>query len=136
MKCEHDNCLTCPYPDCISEKGPINTPRKKPGRKKIDPEVKKQNARRYQRQYYEEHTEECNAASRKYYKENTEKCREYQRNYRNRIRGTLGKPLFNIWITDGIKNKRIKEEQYLEYEKLGWKRGRTLNPYIKRGIKE
>lgn len=22
MKCEHDNCFTCPYPDCIKEEKP------------------------------------------------------------------------------------------------------------------
>ena len=34
--CNHDNCYTCPYPDCISNVE-VEPERKKPGRKKLTP---------------------------------------------------------------------------------------------------
>ena len=43
MKCEHDDCFTCPYSDCIRE-----------GRKK----KYSKNRKEYQRQYYLEHKKE------------------------------------------------------------------------------
>lgn len=44
MKCEHNNCLTCPYPDCISDVE-VEPERKKRGRKKLSPEEKKRRKR-------------------------------------------------------------------------------------------
>ena len=59
MKCEHTDCMTCPYPDCIStNNGPANQPKKKPGRKKLPPLEKKQRKQRYQHDYYEKHKKE------------------------------------------------------------------------------
>lgn len=39
MKCEHDDCYTCPYKDCISDVE-VEPERKKRGRKKLPPEEK------------------------------------------------------------------------------------------------
>ena len=39
MKCEHNNCETCPYPDCISDVE-VEPERKKKGRKKLSREEK------------------------------------------------------------------------------------------------
>ncbi len=64
MKCEHDNCLTCPYPDCISEKGP----RKKPGRKALPPEIKQAHRKAYCKKYYAEHREARLADSKRRYR--------------------------------------------------------------------
>lgn len=41
MKCEHNDCFTCPYDDCISNVE-VEPDRKKPGRKKLTPEEKAQ----------------------------------------------------------------------------------------------
>ena len=128
MKCEHDNCLTCPYPDCISEKGPVNKTKKKPGRKKIDPEVKRQNANRWQKDYYQQTKEERLKYCHKYYREHAEEIRQKQKEYRDKKRGYKG-PLANIWITNGKENKRIKEKDFEQWQVKGWTRGRILNPY-------
>ena len=37
-KCTHNDCFTCPYEDCISSKDPG---KKRPGRKRLPPEVRK-----------------------------------------------------------------------------------------------
>ena len=132
MKCEHDNCLTCPYPDCIATDKQIAAQakehRRKPGRKKIDPELKKENARRWQREYYQQNKEAVLDKMHKYYQNHAEEIRQKQKEYRDRKRGKT-RSLFNIWITNGKTNKRIKECELQEFERLGWKRGRCLSPY-------
>lgn len=47
MKCEHDDCFTCPYPDCIDGTGTYENKE----RKKRTAEER----REYQRRYYQEH---------------------------------------------------------------------------------
>lgn len=41
MKCEHKDCFTCPYGDCISNVE-VEPERKKPGRKKLTPQEREQ----------------------------------------------------------------------------------------------
>ncbi len=69
MACEHDDCMTCPYPDCISKRGPRKKPRKKPGRKALPPEIKQAHRKAYDKKYYAEHREERLADSKRRYKE-------------------------------------------------------------------
>ena len=131
MKCEHDNCLTCPYPDCISAIGPAHKTKKKPGRKRIDPEEKKLHAKIYQQKYYQEHKEQHKLSTQKYYKNHVEEIREKQRKYRERNGLVTGKRITSFWMNNGITSIRVKTEQYDQYLKEGWKRGRILHPYKK-----
>lgn len=114
MSCQHNDCLTCPYPDCISETGPGVRPmgKKKPGRKKMDAKVVHQHRLNYQRKYYKEHPEQY---------------REYYRKYTHEK--TLNKPLTGryIWVTDGKTNKAIPPKDYSTWQEKGWWRGRTVN---------
>lgn len=61
MVCEHDNCFTCPYPDCISDTEPMASGKGKPGRKKMNPEEVRQHRLEYQRRYNQEHKEKIYA---------------------------------------------------------------------------
>ena len=54
MACEHSDCFTCPYDDCISDIGPMEQ-RKKPGRKKLPPEELRKHRLAYNRKYNAEH---------------------------------------------------------------------------------
>lgn len=53
--CEHTDCFTCPYGECISNKEPV---KKKPGRKKIPLEEKRRHRNAYDAKYREEHRTE------------------------------------------------------------------------------
>lgn len=132
MKCEHDNCLTCPYPDCISEKGPADRVKKKPGRKKMDPEEKRQNKKRWMQEYYIANKERFHKRSQQYYQENADKIREQQRKYRNEKLGVPEKEIMTIWMTDGKINKRVNYTEYDAYKKKGWMRGRTMTKIYKK----
>ena len=61
--CGHDNCFTCPYADCISDKEPQ---KRKAGRKKKDPEERKRRQ---------------NIAHKKYYEANRERIKKYNHDY-------------------------------------------------------
>lgn len=73
MICEHNDCFTCPYPECIGEKAPGK--KKKPGRKKMDPEEVKKHRLAYQRKYYQEHKEKYKEYMISYYYEHKEEYR-------------------------------------------------------------
>lgn len=81
MACLHDDCFSCPYPDCISKDEPK---KKKPGRKKLPPEVVHQHRIEYQRRYNEEHREEIYAKMKAYYQEHKEEYRARERRNRQR----------------------------------------------------
>lgn len=53
MKCEHNDCFTCPYEDCISnfEIGK----RSRPGRKELSPEEKAKRRKAYNKAYNQRH---------------------------------------------------------------------------------
>lgn len=55
MSCLHDDCFTCPYPDCISKTEPK---KRKCGRKKFPPEERMKRRRLRNKVYYEKHREE------------------------------------------------------------------------------
>ena len=65
-KCTHNDCFTCPYPDCISDKDPV---KKKRGRKRLPPEVKKRHRREQQKKYLDKHRKQINERQREYYKQ-------------------------------------------------------------------
>lgn len=52
MICNHNDCFTCPYEDCIS-KVEVEPERKKRGRKKLPPEEKAKHRQAYNKKYYE-----------------------------------------------------------------------------------
>lgn len=60
-RCNHDDCFTCPYPDCVKDQPKAEKDRKD-----------------YQKKYYEEHKAEILEKYEKLYKE---KKREYARQY-------------------------------------------------------
>ena len=129
MKCEHDNCLTCPYPDCISDVGPINRVRKKPGRKRMDPEEKKRRAKIYQAEYYKSHIPQHRLSTQKYYKKKRDEILEKQREYREKMGLVTGKRITSIWVHNGTISKRVSVDEYEKYLQNGWVRGRLLQPY-------
>ena len=57
MKCEHNDCYTCPYEDCISDVE-VEPARKKPGRKPLPPEEKKKRIAAYNKEYNRKHRAE------------------------------------------------------------------------------
>ena len=63
-KCTHDDCFTCPYRDCISNREPV---KRKKGRKRLPPEEKKRHRREQQRKYLDKHREQINERQREYY---------------------------------------------------------------------
>ena len=76
MKCEHDDCFTCPYDDCIKGQGSIVKTKKKPYAQWS--EEAKQRARENMKRYYYSHLGERKAYSKKYYQEHKE---EYKAKY-------------------------------------------------------
>lgn len=66
--CQPTDCDTCPYDDCIG------TIKKKPGRKKLPPEVLHQNRLEQNRRYQDAHREEIRRKNReRYYRKKYEK---------------------------------------------------------------
>lgn len=61
----HDDCFTCPYKDCISERDPGS--RKTPGRKKLSPEEKKARKAAYMREYQKKNRERIAQAEKERY---------------------------------------------------------------------
>ena len=57
MKCEHNDCFTCPYPDCISQEDPEERARKR-GRKPLSPEERKRRRQSYNLAYRTKHKAE------------------------------------------------------------------------------
>ena len=62
--CMHDDCFTCPYPDCISSRDPKS---KKGGRKTVSEEEKQRRRRASWDRYHDRHKEEINERRRKAY---------------------------------------------------------------------
>lgn len=122
MKCNHKDCFTCPYPDCIAKDDSevIYREKKKPGRKKIDPELRKQHEKIAQHEYYLKHRERIKATQIEYYKNHRKEICDKQKSKR-----AVGPILTNsIWMNDGAVNKRVKIFDLKKYQDLGWKRGR------------
>lgn len=133
MKCTHEDCITCPYPDCISSSGPVNRVKKKPGRKRLSPEEKRARRKARDHRYYEKHKEKFSAYYKEYNKKNSERIKEKQRTQRDAYRRLRSKPI-GIWVTDGVNNKRTLLSELPQYEAMGWHRGRTIVRRNKDGI--
>jgi hypothetical protein len=69
-KCMHNDCFTCPYPDCISNTDPQ---KHKPGRKRKDPAEKARLHREKQRKWYAEHRDEVKERMSRYYHDHKKK---------------------------------------------------------------
>lgn len=71
-KCGHDDCFTCPFPDCkvngveVDEFGGMAY---KKGRPKLDPEEKKRRKREYMKKYYKSNRKEMLDKMKKRYRE-------------------------------------------------------------------
>lgn len=122
MICSHKDCFTCPYPDCIAKNDSevVYKEKKKRGRKKMDPELKKQHQRIARHEYYLKNKEKVKAHQLKYYENHKKEICDKQKSQR------LSGPILSstIWINNGITNKRIKPVDFKKYQDLGWKRGR------------
>lgn len=68
-KCNHDDCFTCPYPDCIGERKAAPNKR---GRKPISAEEKAKRKSAYAKQYYQEHKEQISKQRAAYYQTHKE----------------------------------------------------------------
>lgn len=66
-RCMHDDCFTCPYRDCISNKEPPGSPFGRTTREKLSPEEKKLRKRERQRIYDKKHQTQRAAAAREAY---------------------------------------------------------------------
>lgn len=69
-RCTHDDCFTCPYDDCISDKEPV---KRKAGRKRLDPWEKKRRQRVAQKNYHEANREKIQKYRREYYQKHKSK---------------------------------------------------------------
>ena len=61
MKCKHDNCFTCPYPDCIIDARDAVVDLAKQ-------EERKRKHKEYYAKYYEQHKAEISEARKKAYR--------------------------------------------------------------------
>jgi len=69
MKCEHKDCLTCPYDDCIYEQS----------KEKGKAPKRTHERSEYWAKYYEKHKERIKARMRKRYHDNKEKYSAYKK---------------------------------------------------------
>lgn len=65
MKCRHNDCFTCPYPDCISDK--VKKGDKK-SRGKLSPEELKIHKQEANKKYYNKNRAQISEWKREYYK--------------------------------------------------------------------
>lgn len=81
MKCEHGDCFTCPYEDCIADAKelPKEAPSQGSEYHKTWYEAHKEHVRAYQKKYYQEHKIKCLEQRRQYREQHKEEQREYAR---------------------------------------------------------
>lgn len=83
MICEHDDCYTCPYSDCIvTDEKEMHRQKKKRGRKPMDPEEKRKKKRAYCKEYYKEHREHLKDYMNNYYREHKAEYRAREQKYK------------------------------------------------------
>lgn len=91
MKCNHNDCFTCPYPDCIKgvrvKKEKPKATKTKPKKEVVIKEKKKVGRPRkdrsnYWNEYYAKNAERIRENNRKRYYEKREEIQEKQRKYR------------------------------------------------------
>lgn len=66
IKCKHDDCFTCPYPDCIAEKAAREE--KSRNRRKLTPDEIKRRKREINKKYYSKNRDRISELHRDYYK--------------------------------------------------------------------
>ena len=71
-----------------------------------------------------------NWVGRKHKKETIEKLKGHKRQV-----GVLNSQFGTCWVTNGIENKKINKEKFIEFENLGWKKGMTPNPNSIKNLK-
>ena len=77
--CRHDNCFTCPYPDCINAAAATLAERKEGTA--LDRELAVSDKYQRQRAYYATHKEEFKAYSKAYRETHGDKIKAYRRAY-------------------------------------------------------
>lgn len=83
MICEHDDCYTCPYADCIvTDEKEMHRQKKKRGRKPMDPEEKRKKKRAYCKEYYKKHKEHFKDYMNNYYREHKAEYRAREQKYK------------------------------------------------------
>ena len=91
MICEHDDCYTCPYADCIaSQESEVNKQKKKRGRKPMDPELKRKKRSAYGKKYYAEHKEHLKDYMNNYYREHKAEYRAREQKYKEQRAKRIG----------------------------------------------
>lgn len=65
MKCSHDDCFTCPYPDCICDKAKKGD---KKIRRSLTPEEKLRHKKEINKKYYTKNRARISEWKRDYYK--------------------------------------------------------------------
>lgn len=87
-KCNHNDCFTCPYDDCIIGDFEVNQEGAKdkrgPGRPKLPPGLVHKHQLEYARKHYQETKEERALWYKEYYQRNKEKIKKQQKEYRER----------------------------------------------------
>lgn len=87
-KCTHDDCFTCPYPDCIESQQNIirkGNPRKRTKYKDL-PEERKEAMRQASKANYYKNQERRKAYMREYYRTHTE---QYKQKYQEKKKRSL-----------------------------------------------
>lgn len=69
MRCTHDDCFTCPYPDCVMDSTPRGSARK---RSKLSPTERKIRKSIANKKYYEKNQSRFQALHREYYRKKKE----------------------------------------------------------------
>ena len=83
MICTHEDCFSCPYPDCVvNDEKERKAPPKKRGRKPMDPEEKRKKRSAYGKKYYAEHKEHLKDYMNNYYREHKAEYRARERKYK------------------------------------------------------
>lgn len=67
MKCGHNDCFSCPYPDCILSETNVGETGAKRGRKPLTPEERKARHRARAKRYYYENKEHYREIRKAYY---------------------------------------------------------------------
>ena len=83
MICTHEDCFSCPYPDCVvNDEKERKAPPKKRGRKPMDPEEKRKKRSAYGKKYYAEHKEHLKDYMNNYYREHKAEYRAREQKYK------------------------------------------------------
>lgn len=70
MRCEHNDCFTCPYPDCIRNKTKKGDKKLK---RNLTPEEQKRHKREINKKYYIKNRAQISEWKREYYKKKKQK---------------------------------------------------------------